>query len=59
MILRDKYGYPIEIVKGKYINNFIRRILLTNIKQTLKKRKVTYRELEGLCSKDIWETKQK
>jgi len=25
----DKYGYPIEIIKGKYIQNIIRRMIHT------------------------------
>ena len=39
MYLRDKWGYPIEIVKGKYFENFIRYLIHTNIKQTWKRRK--------------------
>ena len=39
MYLRDKWEYPIEIVKGKYFENFIRYLIHTNIKQTWKRRK--------------------
>jgi hypothetical protein len=38
MKLRDKYGYPIEVVKGKYIHNFLRYLLITNIKETYHRR---------------------
>ena len=38
MIFRDKWGYPIETIKGKPIINFIRKIILFNLKQTLRLR---------------------
>ncbi len=38
MKLRDKYGYPVEVIKGKPIINLIRLIIHTNIKQTWKRR---------------------
>jgi hypothetical protein len=34
MILRDKYGWPVERIIGKPITNFIRLILHANIRQT-------------------------
>jgi hypothetical protein len=38
MKLRDKYGYPVEIVRGRHITNFLRYLFITNIKQTWKRR---------------------
>lgn len=38
MHLRDKYGWPVERIKGKHITNFIRLLILTDIKQTWKRR---------------------
>lgn len=38
MILRDKYGWPIERVKGKYFYNFMRTLFQLNLYQTFKKR---------------------
>lgn len=35
MILRDRYGYPVETIFGKPVTNLIRRILHTNIRRTL------------------------
>lgn len=37
MQLRDKWGYPVERVKGKHIANFIRLLARTNLKQTIKR----------------------
>lgn len=38
MKLRDKYGYPVERIKGKKLTNFIRLLIHTNIKQTWKRK---------------------
>ena len=40
MELRDKYGYPVERVKGRYITNFIRLLTHTSIKQTWIRRNI-------------------
>ena len=37
MTIRDKYGYPVEKIKGKYIQNFFRLLIHGNIKQTFKR----------------------
>lgn len=42
MILRDKHGWPVEFIKGKNITNFIRAIIITNIKMTKKYAKKTH-----------------
>lgn len=34
MILRDKWGWPLELIKGRPIVNLIRRVILTNWRQT-------------------------
>lgn len=38
MIVRDKYGYPVETIFGKHIKNFLRILIHGNIKQTWKLR---------------------
>ena len=38
MKIRDKYGYPVEMVKGKYVKNFFRCLFIGNLRQTLKRR---------------------
>jgi hypothetical protein len=38
MIFRDKYGWPVERIKGKHLSNFFRLLFLTNIRQTIKRR---------------------
>jgi len=38
MIFRDKYGWPVEKIKGKPITNFIRLCLHTNIRMTWDRR---------------------
>lgn len=30
----DKYGFPIETFKGKYIKNFIRKVIHGNVTNT-------------------------
>lgn len=40
MKLRDKYGYPIERIKGKSFTNFMRCIINCNLLATWKRRKV-------------------
>ena len=37
MIIRDKFGWPVEIFVGRPVTNFIRRLLHGNIKQTYRK----------------------
>jgi hypothetical protein len=39
MKLRDKHGWPVERIKGRPIINFLRLLILTDVKQTLKRRK--------------------
>lgn len=39
MVIRDKYGYPIEIYKGRHVHNFFRKLFLCNLKQTYINRK--------------------
>ena len=39
MIWRDKLGWPVEFVKGKWFSNFIRWLLHTDPRQTWKHRK--------------------
>lgn len=46
MILRDKYGYPVEKIEGKTFTNFIRLLIHTNIKQTIKRWKMAKLEKE-------------
>jgi len=36
--LREKYGWPVEFIKGRPITNIIRAILHTNIRMTWKHR---------------------
>ena len=38
MILRDKYGWPVELVIGRPVLNVFRRILVTSWRQTWKRR---------------------
>lgn len=39
MIFRDKYGWPIERIKGRPFTNFMRILFQINIYQTLKRRR--------------------
>lgn len=39
MILRDKYGWPVERIRGRWFTNIIRLILHTSLRQTWKRRK--------------------
>jgi hypothetical protein len=33
IVFLDKYGWPVEVIKGKWLTNFIRRVIHTrNIK---------------------------
>lgn len=59
MKLRDKYGWPVEVTRGHHINNFIRLLIHTNLKETWKRRKINYRELKGHESKDKWGNRTK
>ena len=34
MICRDKYGWPVELIIGRPVTNFIRLLIHTNIWQT-------------------------
>lgn len=36
MKLRDQYGWPLELIEGKPITNFFRRLILTNLRMTWK-----------------------
>jgi hypothetical protein len=38
MILRDKYGWPVELIIGRPVLNVFRRILVTSWRQTWKRR---------------------
>jgi len=38
MKLRDKYGWPIETVKGNHVVNFFRTLFLINLRKTYNKR---------------------
>lgn len=38
MTIRDKYGYPIETIKNRPFISFIRILIHSNIKMTLKYR---------------------
>ena len=37
MIIRDKWSWPVESIKGKPIANFIRKLIHGSIKQTLRR----------------------
>ena len=37
MMIRDKLGWPVELIKNRPINNFIRMLFHCNIKQTYRK----------------------
>jgi hypothetical protein len=39
MILRDSYGWPVELVRGRPVLNFFRRILVTSWRATWKHRR--------------------
>lgn len=39
MILRDSYGWPVELVIGRPVLNVFRRLLVTNWRQTWKRRR--------------------
>jgi hypothetical protein len=34
MILRDKFGWPVELIEGRPILNFFRRLLVTSVRRT-------------------------
>lgn len=36
MKIIDKYGYPVERIKGKWFKNIIRMLIIGNIKQTIR-----------------------
>lgn len=38
MKIRDKYGWPVEIVPGKYVHNFLRYLFVGDLKQTWRRR---------------------
>ena len=38
MKIRDKFGWPIETVKGRHLHNFMRRLIHCDLKQTLGRR---------------------
>lgn len=39
MKIRDKYGYPVEVVRGQHFRNFLRYLFRGSLEQTFKKRK--------------------
>ena len=39
MILRDSYGWPVELVIGRPVLNVFRRILVTSWRETWKRRR--------------------
>jgi hypothetical protein len=47
MILRDSYGWPVELVIGKPVLNAFRRILVTNWRVTWKRRKDGWPKFEA------------
>jgi hypothetical protein len=55
MKLRDKYGWPVERIKGRPITNIIRLIIHTSIKQTLRARKKVYDDImPGTPTVEAW-----
>jgi len=38
MKFRDKYGYPVERIKGRHVQNFLRLLIHTNWMVTWRKR---------------------
>jgi len=40
MLFRDKLGWPIERIKGRWFYNFLRLLIHVNIKVTFKRRNV-------------------
>lgn len=38
MKIRDKYGWPVEIRKGRHIHNFFRYLFVGNLRQTWRRR---------------------
>ena len=39
MLIRDKYGWPVERILGRSFTNFIRLLLHGNLRQTWRHRK--------------------
>lgn len=46
MILRDKWGWPVERIKGRPIQNFIRDLLHVSLWKTWKMRKEPWPKTE-------------
>lgn len=38
MILRDSYGWPVELVEGRPVLNFFRRLFVTHWRETWRRR---------------------
>jgi hypothetical protein len=47
MILRDEYGWPVELVIGRPVLNIFRRILVTNWHVTWKRRRDGWPKFES------------
>lgn len=47
MILRDSYGWPVELVIGRPVLNVFRRVLVTNWRETWKRRKDGWPKFEA------------
>lgn len=43
----DKYGYPVEVIKGKPVKNFFRRVILTRRIKLDIKMETIYKALFG------------
>ena len=54
MKIRDKYGYPVEIVKGKYVKNFLRCLFIGNLRQTLKRRNQIIQVENDDCTNSVY-----
>ena len=52
MYYRDKYGWPVETIKGRPIVNFIRRLIHTNIRTTWHYRKKKCADIREACNCD-------
>lgn len=47
MLLRDKCGWPVTILKGRPITNFIRYVIHTSVVQTWRHRRDSYWRCES------------
>lgn len=52
MVLRDKWGWPVEFINGHHFDNFMRALFITNIGKTwdgIKHHHVYKREMRRLA----------